>query len=84
MANVTALGSRMGELHHSPSLLGSTDLPFSLDGKLKFSLKFTQKNPRTLPKKIRKIRKKSKKSWDFFEYFKSHTFGSKQTLNFSV
>ncbi len=36
MANVSALGSRMGELHHSPSLLGSTDLPFSLDGKMNF------------------------------------------------
>jgi hypothetical protein len=36
MANVSALGSRMGELHHSPSLLGSTDLPFSLDGKFNF------------------------------------------------
>ena len=31
MANM--LESRMGELHHSPSLLGSTELPFSLDGK---------------------------------------------------
>ena len=31
---MSALGSRMGELHHSPSLLGSTDLPFSLDGTL--------------------------------------------------
>lgn len=33
MANMSVLGSRMGELHHSPSLLGSTELPFSLDGK---------------------------------------------------
>ena len=32
MANMSVLGSRMGELHHSPSLLGSTELPFSLDG----------------------------------------------------
>jgi len=34
MANMSVLGSRMGELHHSPSLLGSTELPFSLDGEL--------------------------------------------------
>jgi hypothetical protein len=33
MANMSVLGSRMGEVHHSPSLLGSTELPFSLDGK---------------------------------------------------
>ena len=32
MANMSVLGSRMGELHHSASLLGSTELPFSLDG----------------------------------------------------
>ena len=38
MANMSVLGSRMGELHHSPSLLGSTELPFSLDGKKKHGL----------------------------------------------
>lgn len=42
MANMSALGSRMGELHHSPSLIGSTELPFSIDGNAPFRICFVQ------------------------------------------
>lgn len=45
MANMSVLGSRMGELHHSASLLGSTDLPFSLDGKISSFSSLSSKHP---------------------------------------
>lgn len=51
MANMSVLGSRMGELHHSPSLLGSTELPFSLDG---FDLGSRLASPRPAIRQSRK------------------------------